>query len=245
VTEFLPLLTGELYELKVQKLDEVDAVPTPFPTWNAMCRDEGGGVGLARGWHVVVSGGTGQGKSLLALNLAAEAVRAGERVVMISLEMSKVQLDTRFMAIFAGKDIRSLEQGKTFDESVHEDASRQLVSNNRSTGGQLIRNTEVVSDLTEIEMAIRYHAEQGCRYFITDYIQLAWTGAAAAIFDQIKEVSHTIRGLARELSVVDVAVSQFNRDEMKSGSRPTIYGLMGGGPLEQDADQIALLDHTS
>ena len=57
----------------------VEAVPTPLPSWNAACRDEGGGVGLARGWHDVVAGNTGQGKSLFALNVAASAIRHGDR----------------------------------------------------------------------------------------------------------------------------------------------------------------------
>jgi len=51
----------------------VDAIATPLPMWNQQCRDEGGGVGLALGWHVIVAGSTGHGKSIMALNMAAEA----------------------------------------------------------------------------------------------------------------------------------------------------------------------------
>ena len=73
-------LTGMvLRHINKVKLDPVDAVPTPLPGWNNHCRDEGGGVGIARGWHVVVAGNTGLGKSLLSLNLAAGAIKHGHK----------------------------------------------------------------------------------------------------------------------------------------------------------------------
>ena len=77
----------------------VEAIPTPFPMWNQQCRDEGGGVGLALGWHVVIAGSTGHGKSLLAIGMAAKAIMDGETVAFMSLEMSTPQLASRLYAI--------------------------------------------------------------------------------------------------------------------------------------------------
>jgi hypothetical protein len=108
---FDPIIGDTLDRIKARKLEPIDAVPTMLPTWNAHCRDSGGGVGLARGWHVTVGAKSGRGKSLIALNLAAAAVVYGERVAFISLEMTQEQLATRFLAIMSGVTIRDLEQG--------------------------------------------------------------------------------------------------------------------------------------
>jgi len=245
MSEFSEFIKGDLEDHHRAKLRLVDAVPTPFPTWNAMCRDEGGGIGIARGWHVVVAGGTGQGKSLLALNMAAEAIRGGERVTVISLEMSKMQLGTRFLAIFSDKNIRELEQGSEFSESEHTAACLDLTNTYASNGGRLITNREVLADLTEIDYGFGFCVEAGSRYIITDYMQLAWTGNADGIYGQITEVSHTIRGLARKHNVVSIGVSQLNREGAKGPESPVIQQLMGGGPLEQDADQVLLIDHST
>ena len=67
-------------------------------SWNRRCRDEGGGVGLAHGWHVTIAAKSGTGKSILALNIAARAIECGERVAFLSLEMSRAQVATRAAA---------------------------------------------------------------------------------------------------------------------------------------------------
>ena len=95
VVKFTPLLGGTLDALLERKQAPVDAVPTPIPAWNRVCHDEGGGLGLARGWNVTVAGNTGHGKSLLALNIGASAIRHGERVAFHSIEMSLMQLTTQ------------------------------------------------------------------------------------------------------------------------------------------------------
>ena len=58
----------------------VDVVPTPLALWNSICRDEGGGKGLARGWNIAIGGSTDDGKSLIGGNLAVGASRQGEKV---------------------------------------------------------------------------------------------------------------------------------------------------------------------
>jgi replicative DNA helicase len=242
---FDPAVGGTLDRLIRDAERPVDAVPTPLPAWNAVCRDEGGGVGLARSWHVILAGNTGQGKSLAALNLAATALEHGERVAFVSLEMSERQLLTRLLAICSGKPIRRLEPGK---ELVLEDvrsAASYLNELYERTGGCLYVNRAPIAKLQEIAAAIRYqHEVHGCRYFILDYLQLAWTGSATSLFENIQEVSNAVRQLAVDLNVVSIGLSQYNRETGKENASPRPQGLMGGSPLENDADQVALLDHS-
>jgi replicative DNA helicase len=235
-----------LDEVDRKKKEPVDAVPTHLPIWNRCCRDEGGGVGLARGWHLIVAGNTGMGKSLLALNIAAHAVRKGERVGLISLEMSQIQAVTRYMAIFSNTQVQRLEHGSGYHEESAYQVKCQLEENYERNGGVLVTNRRPISKLSDIVSAMKYLREhENCRYFVTDYLQLAWTGNAEKQNDRITEVSHTVRSTATDLGVISIGVSQFNRTTSTSKERPTIQGLMGGSSLENDSEQILLLDHTS
>ena len=221
-------------------------VATPYSAWNAVCGDEGGGTGLARGWHIMLAGNTGMGKSLVAINLVSHAVQKGEKVGVISLEMSKPQLLTRYMAIHTGKTIRNLEWGPRYDEPTALEANEMLETNYEENGGVLLTNERPISTLEDIISSMRYlHEFRGCSCFVTDYLQLAWTGNAEKMSDRIMEVSHSVRSTAVELGAVSIGVSQFNRATSGSKDKPTVQGMMGGSALENDGDQVMLLDHTS
>jgi KaiC/GvpD/RAD55 family RecA-like ATPase len=235
-----------LKRLAIDAKSPVQAVPTPLRSWNSVCRDEGGGKGLAPGWHVIIAGSTGHGKSLLALNLADAAIRHGERVAYVSLEMSQRQLLTRFLALHSGIPIRRLEPGEDLSEADLHSAQLRLTETCERTGGRLFVNRTPIHKLQDIEAAIRrQHEDQGCRVIIVDYLQLAWLGSAKSLFENIQEVSHRVRQLAAGLGVVSVGLSQLNRETSKQPERPKPHGLMGGSPLENDADQVVLLDHSN
>lgn len=240
---------SEAYLAKhAQRAEEpVDAVPTPFPQWNSACRDEGGGEGLALGWHVVVAGATGAGKSLVALNLAAHAIGCGRHVCYLSLEMSQTQLVTRLMAIATGYGVRHLERGNAYDAKIMATAHSdfQTILDNR--GGSIRVNRHPLRNLTDLDLVFGYFTDrEHCDVFIVDYMQLAWVGSAKNMLESITEISHAIRGRAQERRVVTIALSQFNRATSSNReSRPGVEGLMGGSPLENDADQVLLLDHTA
>jgi KaiC/GvpD/RAD55 family RecA-like ATPase len=223
----------------------LDAVPTPLPSWNAVCRDEGGGIGLARGWHDTVAGSTGHGKSLFALNVASSAMRLGERVCFVSLEMSEEQLLTRLLAIHSGIPVNALERGRHFDEAQARAAAEMLERTHDETGGCLYVNRAPISRLDDILTSIRFqHEVHGCRFFVIDYLQLAWTGQANSLFENVQQVSHRVRQVTVDLDVVCVGLSQYNRETSKQRVSPEPQGLMGGSALENDSDQVILLDHS-
>ena len=239
------------YELELLNRQKLDWTPdmvltTPYTAWNRVCGDEGGLTGLARGWHVMVAGNTGMGKSLVAINLAAHAVKRGEKVGIISLEMSKPQLMTRYLAIHTGKSIRNLEWGPRYDEPTALEANALVEENHEENGGILITNDRRVSNLEDIMASMSYlHEYRGVTAFVTDYLQLAWTGNAEKMSDRITEVSHAIQGMAADLGVVSIGVSQFNRATSGATESPKVQGMMGGSALENDSDQVLLLDHTT
>jgi replicative DNA helicase len=241
-------LAGEYLQALIRaKRAPVDAVPTMLPRWNRVCRDEGGGIGLARGWHVIVGAASGRGKSLLALNLIASAIRHGELVAYFSLEMSQAQVMTRLLAIATGTAVRRLENGADYDEKAAFQAAAEIDGIYERTGGLVYVNRRPLHRLSDIADAFRAeHEKHGCRVMVTDYLQLAWSGSAGTLFENTQEVSYTVRRSAVELGVVSIALSQLNRETSANrGQSPTIHGLMGGSVLENDADQVLLLDHAT
>lgn len=237
----------ELAALLGRNAAAIDAVPTPWATWNRACRDEGGGVGLARGWHIIVAGATGTGKSALALNLAADAIANGEHVCYLSLEMSQRQLETRLLAIATGTSVRHLEPGNGFDRGIAQTAATEYHSLLKRSGGSIRVNRRPIQRLSDIDLVFAYYAtREPCTVFITDYLQLAWAGSAKSMLESITEISHAIRARAAEHRIVSIGLSQFNRQTSANrGERPHVEGLMGGSPLENDADQVILLDHSN
>ena len=220
----------------------VDAIATPLESWNRQCRDEGGGLGLAMGWHVILAGSTGHGKSLMALNMAATAIEAGEVVAFMSLEMSTAQLASRFYAMLTDTDVRLLERGQTPPPEVE----RKLCEIHESTGGRFLTNEQPIFEISQIQAQLRYWAEEsGARLCIVDYLQLATSRTAENLYREVSDISSRVRELAKQLNVVTVGLSQMNRQT--SGDRfnsPRAQGLIGSSSLENDSDQTLILDHS-
>ena len=235
-----------LQHLLDEKLAPIDAVPTMLPMWNTMCRGGGGGIGLARGWFVTIGANTGTGKSLIGLNLAHEAVRHGEVPTFLSLEMSRSELATRYLAIAAGVPVVELEQGPGFRGETYATAQRRVNELREQTGGHLLVNRRPLSRLTDVTACIKHYAENhGSRYFVLDYLQLVWTANAHSIHDRMELVAHQLRDLTHQLGVTLIALSQFNRQTSAARSeRPVAQGLMGGSAIENDSHQVLLFDHS-
>lgn len=180
--------------------------------------------------------------SILALQLAAQAMREGERVCLVSLEMHQRQVETRLLAIVSGVPIHELEMGKDFSTEAYGEAAATIKELHEKTGGMFWTNRELIRNVEGVTRAIRYNAEvHGCRYFIIDYLQLAGNANDP---ESITAVSHRVRQMAAEFNVVSIGLSQFNRSVSASSERPIPQGLMGGSALENDAEQVVLIDHS-
>jgi replicative DNA helicase len=243
---FDAILGDTLTQLQEQKEAAIEAVPTMLPMWNLLCRGTGGGVGLARGWMVTIGANTGTGKSLMGLNLAAEAVRQGEVVTFLSLEMGRDELASRYLAVATGQPVQSLEQGPSFSRDIFDRASRQVNGIHEMSGGYVTMNRRPLSRLSDVTACIKYNFEtMGSKYFIVDYLQLVWTANSSSVHDRVELVAHQLRDLTHSLGVTMVVLSQFNRQTSAARSeRPVAQGLMGGSAIENDSHQVLLLDHS-
>lgn len=232
-----------LDDFEIRQSGPIEAVPTPLETWNRISGDDGGGVGPAPGWLVVLGGNPSYGKTLLALLMAREAIKAGHGTAFVSLEMHHMQLAARFFAMATDTDIKKLEKGR-FDPTSLDEVRRAL--RRMFPGGGLLTNKGLIFALPALlrEM-IQLIDERGVRVFLVDYLQLIGLGDEDELNKQVALAVGCLRALAVRREVLVVLLSQFNRST--SGNyheRPQVQGLHGGMMIEACADQALLLDHS-
>ena len=223
----------------IRQQSPIDAVPTHLAGLNKVCRDDGGGVGLARGWFVTIGANPGFGKSALALNLTSAALNAGESVGFISLEMTVGQIAARFYAIHSGEPIAKMERG-SFDPAVFERAQEYMAE-----APPLYVPDDITGEWEKIVLFARECHDRGCRWFVLDYLQLIQMGDEETINRAITQTVTDLRAWAANEGVVIVALSQFNRQTSSEYKlRPRSQGLWGGMILEASSDLVLLLDHS-
>lgn len=217
-----------------------DPIPTPLPKWNHSCRQRGGRQGFARGWYVIVAGNTGFGKSNVALNVVAKALRAGHRVSYLTLEMARDDLMARLAAIYTRQPIELIEMGPMQSREVLESAYASMA------GARLRWNISQRSDVDAILRDLKDEKEGGADLIVVDYVQLVRQLGEADLLKQTTIVSNYAREIAHDgESTAVLALSQYNRETSKNyQSSPTPQSLFGGSPLENDSDQVLLLDHS-
>jgi replicative DNA helicase len=226
----------------------VEAVPTPFPKWNDMCRGDGGRIGLSLGWHTVIGGATNMGKTMLALNLAARAIHAGYDVGLVSLEMSVEQIQHRVYSILSGIEANELGRS-TFNpaRSGELKASIGKLYGTKNAQPLLLVNTEPVRDVDAILANLEWFKQEfGVRVFVVDYLQLCTTGNEDDIRKQVAKVSGKMFTYAHHAGALTVALSQLNRFSTRDKKvPPSAESLTESSSLENDADVVALLDHAN
>ena len=182
------------------------------------------------------------GKTAFALNIAAHAaLRADKTVGIFSLEMSHEQLFTRMLCAEARIDAHRLRTGR-----VNNDDWAKIIKSY-----QTLAETKVYIDdtagvnIVELRAKSRRLAqEHGLDLLIIDYLQLMGGGARYSSRQQeISDISRSLKGLAKELHVPILALSQLSRapDQRSGDHRPQLSDLRESGAIEQDADVVMFL----
>lgn len=199
--------------------------------------------GLQKSDLIILAARPGMGKSSLAFSIALNAAKVGARVAAFSLEMSDTQLVTRMLATTSGIDSHRLRLG-----SVNEYEMHALVG----AGGTLAALPLYLDDtpatsINEIRSRARkLYAEGGLDLLIVDYMQLMSGSATSAKGDnrhqELSKISKGLKGLARELDIPVVALSQLSRAvEQRADKRPMLSDLRESGAIEEDADVVMFI----
>lgn len=219
---------------RVQNRGELSGVTTGFTDLNSLLG------GFQKSDLVLLAARPSMGKTALAVNLAVNAAKAGKKVAMFSLEMSKTQIGQRILASFAQMNLSSLFKGELEGQDL---VNLITASNELSKYSLHIDDTAAIS-LIELKAKLRrLKMEEGLDLVVVDYLQLMTTGER--IENRVQEISQISRGLkaiAKELDVPVLALSQLSRAlEQRPDKRPKLSDLRESGAIEQDADIVMFL----
>ena len=213
----------------------VTGVPTGFYDLDEMTR------GFQAGDLIIIAARPSMGKTSLALNIARHvALQPDHAVGVFSLEMSKESLFLRLLTSEAKIDSHRLMTG-ALGQKDYDRISQALEALNAMR--LFIDDTAGVGVLEMRAKARRLQAEHGLNMLVVDYIQLM-TGRGR--FEnrtlELGAISRSLKGLAKELNVPIVVLSQLSRaPESRSDHRPQLSDLRESGALEQDADVVILI----
>jgi replicative DNA helicase len=184
------------------------------------------------------------GKTAFVLNLAHKvAVKAKEPVLIFSLEMSKEQLVDRLLAMESGVDAWALRTGNLTDSDF------EKIGEAMGTLSEAQIFIDDTPGITVSDMRTKARREAHQRplgLIIVDYLQLMSGGSKYSgegnRVQEISEISRGLKGVARELNVPLIALSQLSRSvESRQPKIPQLADLRESGSIEQDADVVAFL----
>jgi replicative DNA helicase len=225
----------DLVDKLSKRKERVTGVPTGFYDLDELT------AGLQPSDLVVIAGRPSMGKTSLALGMAQHAaIHAGAVVGIFSLEMSKPQLVLRMLSSEARVDSHALRTGKLQKEDWWRIAE---------AAGRLEQAPIYIDDtgsLTVQQMrgkARRLKAERGLDLIIVDYLQLMQGRSDSESRQQeISDISRSLKGLAKELDVPIIALSQLSRAvESRKPPIPMLADLRESGAIEQDADIVVFI----
>jgi replicative DNA helicase len=192
---------------------------------------------------IIVAARPGLGKTSLCLNIAQHvAIRKHLTVAVFSLEMSKEQLVKRLLCAEAEIDAHRINTGFLSKE----DWSRlSRASGSLADTRIFIDDTAGISVGEMRSKARRLKLEHGLDLVIVDYLQLM-SGSTQRYENrtqEISQISRGLKGLAKELSVPVIAVSQLSRavEARRGDHRPQLSDLRESGSIEQDADLVLFI----
>jgi replicative DNA helicase len=200
--------------------------------------------GLQKSDLFIIAARPSIGKTALALNLAHNiAANNDQTILLFSLEMSKEQLVDRLLAAEAGVDAWNLRTGNLSDGDF-EKIGRAMGSLSEA---QIFIDDSPGITVSDMRTKSRREAHKNpLGLIIVDYLQLMSGGARysgdANRVQEISEISRGLKGIARELNVPVIALSQLSRSvESRNPKIPQLQDLRESGSIEQDADVVAFL----
>ena len=228
------LLTGAVD--RIDKLFRSDSPITGVSTGFADL--DGLTSGLQPGDLVIVAGLPSMGKTSLAMNIAeTAAVSLKLPVAIFSMEMPGEQLAMRMMSSLGRINAHKVRTGKLDDD----DWPRLTHAIGLLADAPMfIDDTPAMTPLELRARARRLKREHGLGMIVVDYLQLMQSPEAGENrATEISNITRSLKGLAKELSVPVVALSQLNRSlEQRPNKRPVMSDLRESGAIEQDADVI-------
>jgi replicative DNA helicase len=236
IADILDEETDRLHKLSISKSPLI-GTPSGF-------KDLDGRTG---GFHpgnlIVIAARPSMGKSALVANIAENAALDGYPVALFSLEMSESELAQRFVASQARIGGDDLRRGKVPEQRW----PKILEACRRLAAAPLYIDDSSDTGVLEVRAKARrlhHQIEGGLKLIIIDYLQLMrHEGRVESRVEQVGQISRGLKGLARELDVPVIALSQLSRAvEQRGGDKkPILSDLRESGQIEQDSDLVMFI----
>ncbi len=217
--------------------DSLRGIPTGFTQLDNLL------AGLQRSDMIVLAARPSMGKTTLALDMARSvAASAKKKVGIFSLEMSKEQLVDRMLASTAGVDLWKLRTGRLSDLDFDKINNAIGVLSE----APIFIDDAAGATIHEIRTkARRLQTEHGLDLIVIDYLQLmqgSKIGGSDNRVQEVSEISRSLKGIARELNIPVIALSQLSRAvEQRQPQIPQLSDLRESGSIEQDADVVMFI----
>lgn len=231
-----------------------EALREYFETIEYLHEHRGEAVGVPSGFHdldqltgglhasdlVIIAGRPGVGKTGFALSMVRNvAVRSNSTAAIFSLEMSAEQLVQRLLCMEAAVDSQRIRSGyiDEFEWRRISEAFGVL-----SDAPIFIDDTAGIT-IHDLRMkARRLKSEHDLKLVVVDYLQLMQGRGLENRVQEVSEISRSLKGLARDLDVPVIALSQLSRAvESRQDHRPMLSDLRESGSIEQDADIVMFI----
>lgn len=209
----------------------VTGAPTGFTKFDEMTS------GMQKGDLLILAARPSMGKTILAMNIAANAAKAGFAVGVFSLEMSAEQLVLRMLSSESKIPQQRIRNALISDEEWVD------LTNTAAKLAEIpiyIDDTPSISIMELRAKARKLKAKSDIKLLVIDYLQLLHgNGKHENRTQEISEISRSLKALAKELDVPILALSQLSRQlESRMDKRPLLSDLRESGAIEQDGDVI-------
>ncbi len=218
-----------------EKQDGLRGVPTGFPSLDKMLS------GLQKSDLIILAARPSVGKTSFALDIARRAaVNHNIPVGIFSLEMSSQQLIDRMLAAESSVDAWKLRTGLLSKD--HEFAYLREGLDRLSKAPIFINDQAGINIMNMRSAVRRMKSEHDLGLVIVDYLQLMTpTRSTDSMVQQVTEISRSLKGLAKDLNVPVLALSQLSRAIETRGGKPKLSDLRDSGSIEQDADVVMFI----
>jgi len=224
---------------RIEKLHEnpgeLRGIPTGFRDLDNLL------AGFQKSDLIILAARPSVGKTTLALDFARlAAIKNNVPVGIFSLEMDAQQLVDRMLAAESRVNSWNLRTGKL---SMDAEFSRLRDAMDRLSKAPIYIDDTASNNIARMRsFARRLKAEHGLGMIIVDYLQLmSPTKNYDSMVNQITEISHALKALARDLEVPVIALSQLSRAVESRGGKPRLSDLRDSGSIEQDADVVMFI----
>lgn len=214
---------------------ELRGVPSGFADLDTLLS------GFQKSDLIILAARPSMGKTTLALDIARQAaIQHNVPVGIFSLEMNTQQLVDRMLAAESRVNAWKLRTGKL---SLDEDFDKLRGSLEKLSKAPIFIDDQSGNTIMKMRSAARkLKSEHGLGLIIVDYLQLMNTSKHYdSMVNQVTEISHSLKGLAKDLDVPVIALSQLSRALESRGGKPKLSDLRDSGSIEQDADVVMFI----